>query len=327
MKSTNWREVLKLMFVRDWPWKVLSLVIASLLYFSIRSQISHVRPYAVSVDVVFDAAGTGVAIESIEPRSVQVKLRGSNSGHNQLNPDFMLFEISPKRKKKNAVPEDLELIKLTAFQLRNSGGLRVVDIEPSAVWVRFDVPMNKQFSIAKPQVTGTARGKVKLTYEQTHAMVTGSRRLINELDPDKVQVMPAPIDVEGRTQSFQPRVALYPPGDPTRLKVVPTEMIVNVQITIEKATTRIENVPVHLIGDAAWVCMPATVTLEVEGNPEEIANARQEDFSVIANATGAQTGAHAQVPLTVLVRQGTTMTATAVPAAIELTLPPEQETP
>ena len=331
MQAINRREILRLMFVRDWPWKVLALVIACMIYFSIRAQISHIRRISVPVDVVLAATDAGFAIESVEPRSVQVTLRGSQSALNQLNPENMLFEINPKRKKNDTAPKDSETVKLSPFQLRNvANGLRIVEIEPSKVLVKFDVPMSLQLSIAKPEITGVARGQVRLSYDQTNVVVTGSRRLLATLAPDKVQVLPAPIDVEGRTMSFQTRVALHPPGDQTRLKVIPPEMVVNVQITSEKTTTRMANIPVRVIpaadSDTPWVCDPLSVELDVTGGAEEVARLQPEDFSVTANAAHLDPNAQGKqtVPLTVLVRQGTAVTAVAVPASVDLTLSTEQ---
>lgn len=236
MKTTNWRNILWLMFIRDWLWKLLSLGIACMIYFSIRAQISHHRVFSVPVDVVFEAAGTGVVIESVEPRKVQVTLRGSHSALNQLNSEIMEFSITPRRKKNNATTIDTETVKLRPFLLRNANRLRVVNIEPSAVQVRFDAPMSLQMRVAQPEITGAARGQVTLSYDQTNAVVTGSRRLLATLAPDKAVVLSAPIDVEGRTRSFQTRTALSPPGDQTRLKVTPSDMVVNVQITQEELT-------------------------------------------------------------------------------------------
>jgi len=326
MQAINWRGILRLMFVRDGSWKLLSLVIACLLYFSVNSQISHRRTFSVPVDVAFDSAGTGVVIESVEPRAVQVMLRGSHAALNQLNPEIMLFETRPKRKKNNAAQADSETIKLNRFQLRNATSLRVVDIDPPRVLVKYDVPMDLTLGIARPEITGTARGQVSLSYDQTNAVVTGSRRLLAALAPNKVQVLSAPINVGGRTMSFQTRVSLYPPGDQTRLKVAPSDMVVNVNITSEMSSTRIERIPVHIIAapaGAAWVCTPPFVDLEVTGAEAEIARIRPDDFSVLADAThlGGNT-AEDRIPLTVFARQGMTVTAVAEPTSVELTRPP-----
>jgi len=319
------------MFVRDWPWKVLSLIIACMLYFSINAQISHLRTLPVPVDVAFDSAGTGVVIESVEPRSVQVTLRGSNSAINQLNPENILFDTKPKRKKNNAAQTDSETVRLSPFQLRNAGGqLRIVKIEPSEVLVRYDVPTALTLSIARPEITGVARGQVRLAYDQTNAVVTGSRRLLDTLAPDKAQVLSAPINVEGRTMSFQTRVALFPPGDQTRLRVAPSEMVVNVHITNEKSTLRIERIPVRIIAapldSTPWVCVPPFVDLDVTGEPEAIARIQPGDFSVLADATRFDgTAESTRIPLTVFARQGMTATAVAVPVAVELALPDNPE--
>ena len=149
MQSSNWRTLLKLMFIRNWPWKLLSLALACMIYFPIRAQITHYKVISVPVDIVFDAAGTDAVIESVEPRSVQVTLRGSNTALNQLNTETVQFDISPRRKKSTATQADSETVKLRPFQLRNINRLRVAGIEPSAVLVRFDVPMSLQLNIAK----------------------------------------------------------------------------------------------------------------------------------------------------------------------------------
>jgi len=334
VQTINWRDILRMMFVRDWPWKALSLAIACMIYFSIRAQISHLRTVSVPVDVAFAVADTGFAIESVEPRSAQVTLRGSYSALNQLNPENMLFDINPKPRRNAAAQKDSETVKLSAFQLRNANGLRIVDIEPKRVLVKFDVPMNLTLGVARPELTGAARGQVRLSYDQTNAVVTGSRRLLATLAPDKVQVLSSPINVEGRTMSFQTRVALYPPDHPTRLKVTPSEMVVEVQITSEKTSARIERVPVHVLpaaaGGAPWVCSPPHVELEVAGGAEEVAHLGPEDFSVIANTMHldpSPTAGKQIVTLTVLVRQGTAVTASAVPGSVELQIlsSPEQD--
>ncbi|NLG02094.1 MAG: hypothetical protein GX565_18365, partial [Lentisphaerae bacterium] len=76
--------VLKIMFVKNGYWKLLSLIIAVLIHFSIRSEISHLRVVTIPVETDFDAASMGAAIESVEPRAVQITLRGSYSEVNKL---------------------------------------------------------------------------------------------------------------------------------------------------------------------------------------------------------------------------------------------------
>jgi len=232
MQQTNVREILRMMFLNDWPWKILSLIIACMVYFSVRDQISNLRVVSVPVDVVFDAASTDVVIESVEPGTVQVTLRGSRSDLDRLNPANMQFSLKPKRKKSSAPQDETETLRLESSLLRNARNVRVVKIEPTEdVLVRFDVPMELLLPIAKPTLTGNARGQVTLSYDTTNAVVTGSRRLIATLVLSKEHVQTAPIDIEGRTQSFQTRVALTPPGDPIRLNVTPAEITVNVHIS------------------------------------------------------------------------------------------------
>lgn len=43
MQAISVRSLLWLLFIRDWPWKVLSFAIALLVYFSLRSEILNER--------------------------------------------------------------------------------------------------------------------------------------------------------------------------------------------------------------------------------------------------------------------------------------------
>ncbi|HPC48572.1 MAG TPA: hypothetical protein PL016_00410, partial [Kiritimatiellia bacterium] len=56
-------SILRIVFLNNGYWKLLSLVIAVLVYFSIRAEISHVRVISIPVEAEFDAAGKVLSIE------------------------------------------------------------------------------------------------------------------------------------------------------------------------------------------------------------------------------------------------------------------------
>lgn len=135
MQAINLRSLLWLLFVRDWLWKLLSLAIALMIYYSIRSEISNLRTIAVPI------MGDGCVVTSTKPQTVYVTLRGSETELEQLYTPAVYFAV-----KRSAQPQDdkgalqPETIRLKSSALRQIGGLRVARIEPSFVNVQFERP-------------------------------------------------------------------------------------------------------------------------------------------------------------------------------------------
>jgi YbbR domain-containing protein len=159
-------------------------------------------------------------------------------------------------------------------------------------------------------VTGKARGRVELSYQQTNAVVKGSRRLLSPLDADTVQIGTEPIDVDGRSQSFNANVRLIPPGDAHSAIVEPHEIMVNVLIHSEKKTAKIERVPVIVFQASQtsprWRVEPETVDVEVTGRSEVIDGIAFGEIvaSVSGEAVIAMSSVTNEVAVTLHIRQG-----------------------
>ena len=328
---------LKLAFVKNGYWKLLSLTIAVFIHFSVRSEISHLRVITVPVEVDFDAASMGsqgAALESVEPRSVRLNLRGSYSDVNRIDISQMGCVVRP-RLKTGASMKDSAEVKIRASSLRGvPRSVRVVGIEPDTAVVKFDVPMALTLAVAPPVVHGKARGRVQLVYDQTNAVVKGSWRVLSLLNAEKVRVQADAIDVEGRSQSFATRVRLIPPGDAVNAVAVPPDMVVNVQIISEKATARVERVPIVVAQPIGapnrWVTEPAWVDIEVTGRSEEVKAIGFEQLvaSVNGNIPVAPQGVTNEVPVMVHVLQGVTVDATApIPPVVRLIPVPAEPVP
>ncbi len=272
MRSDKALLLLRMVFVKNGYWKLFSLIIAVLTYFAIRSEISHVKVITIPVDAEIDIGITGAVVESIEPRSVQVTVRGSYSEVNQLSVANVRCVVHPKQRKGDLL--DSVTVKIKPYNLLGVRGLRVVKIEPNPVVVRFDVPMSLQLPVAPPAVTGKARGRVELVYQQTNAVVKGSRRWLSPLDEETIQIETDTIDVDGRAQTFIANVKLIPPGGAVNAVVDPPEMLVNVLILSEKKTVKVERVPIviaqPLPAVQRWRVEPETVDVEVTGRSEVV---------------------------------------------------------
>ncbi len=310
MRGTRLLALLRIAFLNNGAWKLFSLVIAVLVYFSIRADISYVRVVSVPVETEFETGTDGAAIWSLEPRSVQVTLRGSYSDVSQLAVSTLRCVVRPKQKKN--MPLDTVTLKVHPSNLQGIRGVRVAKIEPSTVVIKFDVPISLKLAVAPPVLEGKARGTVQLVYDQTNAVVKGSRRLLSQLDAAKTQIMPEPIDVDGRSQTFSTRVRLFPPGDAVNAVVEPPDMVVNAMITSEKATAKIERVPVIVsqpFGSAnRWRPSPAWVDVELTGRSDVVKTVGFDEVMASVNGNIPLTPtATNEVPVMVHLRQGLTV--------------------
>ncbi|MDD4101368.1 MAG: hypothetical protein PHU80_01885 [Kiritimatiellae bacterium] len=311
MRSEKVLLLLRMAFLRNGYWKLFSLIIAVLIYFSIRSEISHVRVITIPVDAEIDVDTAGAVVESVEPRSVQVTVRGSYSEVNQLSVANVRCVVRPKQRKGDML--DSVAVKIKPSNLLGVRGLRVAKIDPNPVIVKFDVPMSLQLPVAPPTVTGKARGRVELVFQQTNAVVKGSRRWLSPLDAETVQIGTEAVDVDGRSQSFNTSVRLIPPGGALNAVVDPSEMLVNVLILSEKKTIKIERVPVVITqpfpNGHRWRAEPEAVDVEVTGRSEVVDAITFGEIMASASGNGlpASLSVTNEVNVTLHIRQGLTV--------------------
>jgi len=298
---------LQILFLNNGYWKLLALVIAVLVYFSIRSDISHMKVVSVPVEVVNESDTGDAAVWSVEPRSVQVKIRGSYNDINAIA-DLNLNCVIRARHKSSSILETVR-VKVRSGNIQGVRNARVVKIEPSVVEVKFDIPTSITLAVAPPVVEGNARGTVKLSYDVTNAVVTGSQRLLSNLDVKNTLIQCLPIDVSGRLESFTARLRLVPPGDASNVKVVPPDMVVNVRIVSENASIKIEHVPVVITQPESsanrWRTDPGFVDIEVSGRSDLLKGVQSGDIMASVNGNiPVVTGLTNEVPVVVHIRQG-----------------------
>jgi len=138
MQAISLRSLLWLLFIRDWPWKMLSFAIALMVYFSLRSELSNLRTLAVPI------MGDGYVITSVQPQSVYVTLRGTKAELDQLYTPNVLFLVKPSiPAKEMKEPIYKEIIRVSSSHVKQIGRLRVARIEPSFVSVQFERPVKK----------------------------------------------------------------------------------------------------------------------------------------------------------------------------------------
>jgi hypothetical protein len=307
----KWIAWLRLLFVKNAPWKAISLAIAVLIYFTIRKQISYVRELTVDVAIEQENATAKKAdapvIESFDPPKVQVILRGSYEEVTQLAKETVKCLIRPRQK---AASQESVSVKVSGSNLRGIRGLRVLKIEPNRINVKYDDSITlRDLSVAPPTYVGKARGIVQLTCPPIKVSVKGSRRLLEKVDPSKVQIASDPIDVDGRMQSFSTSVKLVPPSEAPNAVITPAEIPVAVGIKVDITSAKLAHVPVLVqqpTGATKWRASPEFVDVEATGLAEVVNTFSAKDIIVSVNGNipmvaGVLTN---DAPTVIFVRQG-----------------------
>ncbi|MFO7936909.1 MAG: hypothetical protein R6V06_04795 [Kiritimatiellia bacterium] len=323
MQLNQVKTVLHLLFVNNGYWKLLALVIAVLVYFTIRSDISHMREVSVPVEVNLDnAEDKNVAVSSVEPRSVKVSIRGSYIETSEIAESTLKCVV--RARQKSAKDMDMVRIKVKPKHLQGFRDVRIVKIDPEYIDVEFDVSESYTVEVAPPELEGDARGTVKLSYDVTNAVITASRRFLSTLDLENIRIQCEPIDVSDRLESFTTRVRLIPPGDAANVTVDPSEMVVNVYIIAQKATRVIEDVPVIVSHSAGapnpWSVEPDRVDIEISGRSKLLKKIRFSDLMVSVDGNlPIVPGLTNTVPVITHIRQGLDVgSAKAIPEKINL---------
>jgi len=322
MHLNKYRTVLHLVFLNNGYWKLFALVIAILVYFSIRSDISHVKVISVPVDVTNDSSAGDAAIWSVEPRSVKVKIRGSYNEISQLDDSTIKCVIRARQKSSSIL--DTVSIKLRSKHIQGVRDARIIKIEPARIEVKFDIPDSVTLEVAPPAIEGSAHGSVRLSYDVTNAVIKGSRRLLSTLDVENTRIQCEPVDVDGRLESFVTRVRLVPPGDAANVEIDPLDMVVNIYITSENSSTIIERVPVIVSQPDSsvnkWITEPHFVNIKVSGRSELLKSVQFGDIMASVNGNvPVVPGLTNDVPVIVHVKQGLAVdTVTSLPEKVKL---------
>ena len=217
---------------RHWRTKIVSLILAAAVFYSIRSMISDQRTFIVPVEMVSTLMATDVTSVAAIPAEVRVTLRG---------PRAQLHEIRPEELKALATPR----VRSTGVGLHDASvhlakpgkelKLRVLQIEPSEVKVKFDTLGNVTLDVECPQLKGIPlAGEATVEWPKTpQVVVRGALTPLKELQRHSVKLQTEEIAVEGLTQSFTKRVKVMLPKDIGPVQVTPEDIEVKVTIAVE----------------------------------------------------------------------------------------------
>ncbi len=282
--------------LKDWPWKLGSLLLATIVFYSIRQQISATE--TISVPVVVEAR-PGIAIESVEPATVHIRLRGSAKRFDQLQRRAIAANISPDFSVTSG--SKVKEYSISRRHLQGMEGFQLEDVSPKTVTVRFDrqstldLPLDEPILIGKP-----LRGIARATLSTNVVRVTGSHNTLEELRRAGAHLQTTPIEVEGRTRNFTENVTVLPPPMVVLSEINPRIISATVDILTENIEREFAHIPVRVTqstdANVRLYADPSYVTLRLTGRTDLLQKITADELAVFAQGLDTNTTLSVCVP-------------------------------
>ena len=263
----------------DIRWKTAALILAVIVFYTVRSRISDTVTLSVPVEAEKEP---GLAVLKADPFSVRVTFRGAYADLQQLSLHEMRILLRPHANASGGS----ELVHIRAGDVRGRpAGARVVGIEPESVLLTFDRQDQMMLPVAPPPLEGKPlRGRVELDYSPRMVLVKGAHRQLQEWLAADFHLQTQPLSVDGCVQSFTKNVEIATPGAAWQAEISPREVSVKVNIVTEQSTRELRDVPVLMAAPAsrkgAWQVLPSTVQVRLTG-PGEVVDAITPDSLIV----------------------------------------------
>jgi hypothetical protein len=262
----------------------------------------------------------GWAVEDVSQDRFTVWFRGSREDVAQLTAGSVKVELDLRAR----TAQELVVEVLTSRHVRASGAARVYRIQPELVKIRLDPAVSKAVPI-RPQVTGTLPDGYKMdsavSVPETVTLF-GSRRRLEEIR----FVQTAPVDLNGRIQSFEANVDVAAPAPALVERVEPRRIKVAVSISSRFLRKELERVPIRLLlppelPSTAVRLEPEHISLRLEGGDEVFRDFGPEKVLAFVAPTGTVT-APVRIPVQVRLPTGMSLLDFSPKAVTLLPAPP-----
>ncbi len=231
---------------------ILSLCIATALYFRIRENINHNGSRSIPIEVEVTGSENPPPVAP-EPSAITVYVRGAEN-------DVRKFETGHQPIRLRIPVDKLENstngVTIAIKSRRDIPGLRELGliqtgISADMVHVTYDPPANVEFFIDPPKHIGTPyHGEVKgVKFSPQTVTLRGGRNKLNSLrERDEVRPQLPTIDVENLVNGFTRQYEIKLPDSLGKVANLssPTSVTVTVEIVRREGTTEFEKLPVRL---------------------------------------------------------------------------------
>jgi len=314
--ATNRRARFANALFRNAGLKLLALLVAVMTFYAIRREIRFELSYVVPVHVEVEK---GVAVLEQNPRSVRITLRGSQDDLRHLDQKQLKVVVRPR----GTTLDGSTSVPLRPRDVRGAGRFRPVHISHQYVAVSFDREVEKEVSVAEPQLIGTpVLGRAELDYRPKTVRIRGSERGLR----DKDTVQTEHVSVDGRDRPFSTHVRIVPPHEIWVSEVDPPVVDVDVRIVTEAATREWKDLPVQAVLDPAQATGvtfdPSRVTVALQGRARVLERITADSLMVFVRCTGLDPGASYELPVKAHVPGNPDVVPTVTPATVKVILAP-----
>ena len=263
---------------RRWPWKLLAIALAYLLWLAITSEARSLQDFLVPVAV---SLPEDVLLEGPQATRVNVRLSGPVTLLRWFEPRAMEVHVDLR----DAAPGERS-VQLDPTMVRGvDRGLEVVLIEPNRLQLRLARRTSRELPVA-PSFTGTPpRGFELYGWSASPATVTveGPEAVVAAMR----QVPTDPIPLDPHEASFALRVALSPESPDVRVVDLPETVQVRVDVDATAIRREFDDIAVRVAGGNHRVKIePRAVRISLSGPPRLLKTLRADQLTVVVDVSG-----------------------------------------
>ncbi len=309
-KRENWRKLYR----ENLPIKILAFVLATASIYSIQRITNQTDEFEVPIQMVVEP---GMAVLQQDARYAYITCRGSLEDLRRLDQSQLRLIVRPRTDGRTG-PEQVPI------GLRNVHGvprsISVTKVRPNLVHLTLDREIEKQISVARPEVLGQpALGRAEIEFSPKIVTVRGPQQLLQDL---KV-MQTAPVDVEGAAVSFSRELPVVTEDETGIREVTPSTISARVNIVTERISREWNNLPVLILrapdSNLSFEPAPPVVSVSLLGSPQTINGFEAHDIRVFIDCTTITDTGEYQVTATVNVDRGTDIRSAITPPVVTVT--------
>ena len=305
----------KLFFKVNWHLKILSVLLASVTFFTVERSTRFEVSYTIPLEIKIE--DEGIAILEQDTRRVEVVFRGTQEDLRELQPENLKAVLKASGELHTSAPTRL---KIYPRSIEIGRFLKIVDIIPSYVNVTFSEEGTKKVFIAKPNTVGKPFfGSAELEYDPNYTVVTGPEQRLPSLNILATE----PVDIDGRVASFSKTVKILHPSADWISALSPEYVTVKVNIITKHETKVFENLPIRIISSPtsrySALVIPQTADVTVQAREDVLNKIVKGDISVFVDITSFNESGDYEIPLSIFLPEDENVNKTVEPSTVKVT--------